>query len=244
MATVAAAAWIYIAHLAWEMDHMAAAPDMFMPHAGPWRLSEFLLLYVMWAVMMVAMMLPSALPMVLMFAATGRRRRTQGRQFTTTSLFLSGYFLVWFAFSVLASAVQWALHQAAVLTPMMTPRTSWLGGVVLLMAGLYQWTSLKKSCLRHCSSPLSFIMGHWRSGQWGALRMGIEHGMYCTGCCWALMALLFAIGVMNVLWVAAIAAFVLIEKVFPRRELIAKASGAVLAALGLYVLAAPQSPLH
>ena len=241
---LAGAAWVYTAHLAWEMKHMDAAPDMLMPHAGPWSVTEFLMLFIMWAVMMIAMMLPSAIPMLLMVAATGQRHRTERRSVSTTALFLSGYLLVWFVFSALATVAQWELHQAALLTPMMTPRTGFLSGTLLIMAGVFQWTSLKKSCLMHCSNPISFVLTHWRSGPIGGIRMGLEHGAYCTGCCWALMAMLFAVGVMNVLWVAGIAAFVLLEKVAPHAEIISKTAGATIATSGLYVLASSQFPPH
>ena len=233
---IAAAAWIYTARLAWEMDHMESASDMFMPHAGPWSLTEFWLLFVMWAVMMVAMMLPSAAPLILLFAAASRNRQSGAQHYLATSSFLSGYLLVWTAFSAAATAVQWAFHQTALLSPMMVSSSPILGGVLLILAGVFQWTPWKKSCLTHCRSPLSFLLGHWHSGNVGALRMGVEHGLFCTGCCWALMALLFVAGVMNLLWVAAIAAFVLVEKAFPRGEGIGKAMGAVLVAWGAYLL--------
>jgi predicted metal-binding membrane protein len=238
LAVMAAVAWIYTGRLAWQMGHMDRAPDMFMPHAGPWSLAEFWLLFVMWAVMMVAMMLPSAAPLIMMFAASSRGPRANGLAVAATSLFVYGYLLVWLAFSAGATAVQWAFHQTALLSPMMVSRTPILGGVLLIAAGLFQWTPWKRSCLRHCRSPLSFILGHWKPGNLGALRMGIEHGAYCTGCCWALMALLFVAGVMNLLWIAAIAAFVLVEKTVPQGEWIGRAAGVVLVAWGLYVLIA------
>ena len=238
LAVMVAVAWIYTGRLAWQMGHMDSAPNMFMPHAGPWSLTEFWLLFVMWAVMMVAMMLPSATPLIMMFAASSRGGRTNGLAVSATSLFVSGYLLVWAAFSAGATAVQWAFHQTALLSPMMVSRTPILGGILLIAAGLFQWTPWKRSCLRHCRSPLSFILGHWKPGNLGALRMGIEHGAYCTGCCWALMALLFVAGVMNLVWIAVIAAFVLLEKTVPQGESIGRGAGVILAAWGLYVLAA------
>ena len=149
---------------------------------------------------------------------------------------MSGYLLVWAGFSVLATLAQWGLHRAALLSPMMGSTSPVLGGLLLLAAGLFQWTPLKYACLQHCRSPLSFLMTEWREGHRGALGMGLRHGSYCTGCCWLLMALLFVAGVMNVLWVATITAFVLIEKVAPRGDVVGRVAGVVLVIAGLLML--------
>jgi len=137
---------------------------------------------------------------------------------------------------MLATLAQWGLHSAALLSPMMVSTSPFLGGMLLLAAGLFQWTPLKYACLTHCRSPLSFLMTEWREGHWGALIMGLRHGSYCTGCCWFLMALLFVAGVMNVLWVATITAFVLIEKVAPRGDVVGRVAGVVLVIAGLMML--------
>jgi len=186
------------------------------PDAKPWAISAITPLFLMWTEMMVAMMIPSAAPMILIFARVNRQRREQERPFVPSILFLLGYLGVWSAFSLAAALAQWALHGAALLSPMMQSSSPALGGLLLISAGAFQWTPWKRACLNHCRSPLSFLLGDWREGRMGALAMGLRHGAYCTGCCWLLMALLFVSGVMNMLWVAVIAVFVLLEKVLPQ----------------------------
>jgi predicted metal-binding membrane protein len=190
----------------------------------------------MWAMMMVAMMIPSAAPMILMFATLNRRRRAQQGPLVSTTVFVLGYLLVWGGFSVGATLAQWGLHAAALLSPMLVSTSPLLGGILLMAAGIFQWTPLKSICLRQCRSPLGFMMTEWREGAWGALLMGLRHGRYCVGCCWILMALLFVAGVMNLLWVAVIAAFVLVEKVLPRGELMGRVVGGILILTGLVLL--------
>jgi predicted metal-binding membrane protein len=207
VALMAGAAWWYTAQGAWQMSHMDQAPGMFMPHGGPWTAEEFWLLFVMWAVMMAAMMLPSAMPMILLFGA----KQTS----VATALFTGGYLAAWTSFSVAASAAQWGLHQAALLSPMMVSRSPTLASAVLLIAGAFQWTPWKQQCLRQCQSPMGFFLNHWRPGNAGAVEMGWKHGLYCMGCCWAVMGLLFVVGVMNLVWVAGIAILVLAEKAAP-----------------------------
>jgi predicted metal-binding membrane protein len=241
LAALTVAAWLYLVHLASAMSHMAM-PDMpgmamTMPAMHAWSWVELGALVVMWSVMMVAMMVPSAAPMILMFAAINRRRREQPGPLVPTAAFVAGYLLVWTGFSVLASLAQWGLHAAALLSPMMVSTSPWLGGVLLMAAGIFQWSPLKEACLSGCRSPMSFIMTRWRPGRGGALRMGLEHGAYCLGCCWLLMAMLFVAGVMNLLWIAAIAAFVLLEKVVPRGKLVGRVAGVVLAGAGGLLLA-------
>jgi predicted metal-binding membrane protein len=200
---------------------------------------DLVLLWVMWAVMMVAMMVPTATVMVLTFATVNRRRRARSGPYAPTAIFLAGYVVVWAGFSVVATLAQWGLHEAALLSPMMVGTSSTLGGLLLLAAGLFQWTPVKRACLTHCRSPLAFLMTEWREGRRGALVMGLRHGMFCTGCCWFLMALLFVAGVMNLLWVAALTAFVLIEKVVPRGEIVGRVAGGVLVVAGVVWLALP-----
>ncbi|GIX48587.1 MAG: metal-binding protein [Candidatus Tectimicrobiota bacterium] len=233
---IAALAWAYMGYLAADMAAMDAAMALAMPRLQAWGLLELVLLGVMWAVMMVAMMVPTAAPMLLLFATINRRRRAQQRPYVPTAIFLGGYLLVWTAFSAVATLAQWGLHAAALLSPMMASRSPLLGGGLLLAAGIYQWTPLKYTCLRHCRTPLGFLMTDWREGAKGALAMGIKHGLYCTGCCWVLMALLFVAGVMNLLWVAAITAFVLVEKVAPRGDWVGRLAGSSLVAAGLVLL--------
>ena len=159
-------------------------------------------MFLMWAVMMTAMMVPTATPMILTFAAVNRRRRANRQPFVSTGVFLAGYVAVWTAFSVLATLGNWGLHQASLLSSMMGETTnSYLGGSLLLAAGAFQWSPLKFACLNHCRSPMGFVMTSWREGKAGAIRMGLEHGAYCLGCCWVLMALLFVLGIMNLAWI-------------------------------------------
>src|SRR5918998_2214606 len=216
LALITALAWAYVSSLASDMQNVEMTPEMAMPQMQEaWGATDFALTFVMWAVMMVAMMTPSAAPMILMFAGVNRRRQKQQVPYVLTSVFLLGYLAVWAAFSVLATAAQWGLHAVSLLSPMMVSTSPVLGGILLFTAGVYQWTPLKHACLSKCRSPLGFVLNEWREGRWGALLMGLKHGGYCTGCCWSLMTLLFVAGVMNLLWVAAIAGFVLLEKVAP-----------------------------
>jgi predicted metal-binding membrane protein len=183
------------------------------------------------------MMIPSAAPMILTFAMINRKRREQERPYVPTSLFLLGYLVVWTAFSFAAAVAQWALHGAALLSPMMKSTSPFLAGGLLIVAGLFQWTKWKHACLNHCRSPLQFLLQDWREGPRGALTMGIKHGAYCAGCCWMLMALLFVAGVMNMVWVAAITILVLVEKMAPQIWRLRHGIGVILVAWGVWVIA-------
>lgn len=229
-------AWTYLVYLAWEMPRMEMAMDMAMPHLQAWGAVDFILMFAMWSVMMIAMMVPSASPMILTYAAVNRRRHEKKETFVSTGTFLLGYLLVWMGFSAVATLAQWGLHTAALLSPMMVSTSPVFGGVLLVAAGIFQWTPLKYTCLTRCRSPLGFFMTEWRDGSWGALRMGLRHGVDCVGCCWVLMALLFVAGVMNLLWIAAIAALVLIEKVLPHGEVVGRVAGGVLALAGFILI--------
>jgi predicted metal-binding membrane protein len=237
---IAGLAWGYMIHEAQGMARtgvcQCAGMAMSGPDTKPWSLGAVVPLFLMWAEMMVAMMIPSAMPMILTFARVNRQRREQERPFVPTGLFVLGYLVVWSGFSLLAALAQWALHGAALLTPMMKSNSAVLGGLLLISTGFFQWTSWKRSCLRHCSSPLSFLLGGWREGRMGAFVMGIEHGAHCTGCCWLLMALLFVAGVMNLLWVAAITLVVLLEKMAPRGKGVSAVIGLGCVAWGIWVL--------
>jgi predicted metal-binding membrane protein len=231
---VVAIAWGYTIYVAQSNADMGASMGMAMGNVRSWSGVDFSLMFVMWVVMMVAMMVPSAAPMVLMFATVNRRRREQSRPFVATSVFLSGYVVVWTGFALAATLGNWGLHQASLLTSMMGGSSSgYLGGGLLLAAGVFQWSQLKYICLTHCRSPLSFLMSGWREGTGGAFKMGLQHGRYCLGCCWVLMALLFVLGVMNLVWIAALAAFVLAEKVIPAGDKVSKLTGALLMAWGV-----------
>ncbi len=231
-------AWLYLVHLAGDMAEMErhAAMGMVMPRMQPWSGAELLLLLAMWGVMMVAMMTPSATPMVFMFSAMNRRRAEHQGPVVRTSLFVLGYLTAWMTYSAVAAVAQWVLHGLAVLSTAMVSTSPYLGGGLLVAAGIFQWTPLKRVCLTACRSPMGFLMTEWREGRAGALIMGFRHGAYCVGCCWVLMALLFVAGVMNLLWVAAIAAFVLIEKVVPAGERVGQVAGVILVLAGVAVM--------
>ena len=185
-------------------------------------------MFLMWAVMMVGMMLPTAAPATLVYAAVARKAARQGTPVAPTACFVAGYLVMWTLFSIGATAAQWALDQAALLSPMLVASSPWLGALLLLAAGVYQLTPAKEACLRHCRAPAHFIAEQWRPGAAGALRMGAVHGAFCLGCCWALMGLLFFGGVMNLLWIAAITLFVLVEKLFSRGPGAARLTGAAM----------------
>ena len=202
-----------------------------------WSAGSLLPLFLMWVGMMVAMMIPSATPMILTFAAISRNRRHQKRTYVPVSVFVAGYVVIWTAFSALAALAQWILHRQALLSPAMASTSATLGGVLLLAAGAFQFTPLKRTCLTHCRAPFEFIMTRWREGTRGAFRMGLEHGVFCTGCCWALMSLLFVAGVMNILWIAALSLLVGLEKLLPRGVWFSSAAGLILTAWGVVVIA-------
>ncbi len=226
--------WIYLLRMAGAMNAMAvdaiAMPDMQM-----WTQPQVSMLVVMWTVMMIAMMLPSAAPVIVL--AMGAYRRRTGRSVTSEAIaFLAGYLVAWTGFSVIAAVAQAGLHRAALLSPAMAASSAWLGGGLLIVAGLYQWSPLKNACLAHCRSPLHFVMTEWREGTRGAVVMGLRHGRYCVGCCWALMAVLFVAGVMNLAWVAAITVLVLVEKLARVGVVAGRAAGLALVAWGIAVL--------
>jgi predicted metal-binding membrane protein len=216
------------------MEGMADMADMVMPAMSGWTGLDLVLLFAMWAIMMLGMMAPAAAPMILLVAGVSRRQ-SSGLPMWRAVAFAAGYFVVWTGFGLVATLAQWGLHAAALLSPMMHT-TPFVGGLLLLGAGLFQWTPLKKQCLVHCRSPLSFLLSHWRDGSMGALAMGTRHGMYCVGCCWMLMALLFVVGVMNLLWVAAITAFVFIERLAPKGDVVGRLAGAMLVMAGIVLM--------
>jgi predicted metal-binding membrane protein len=251
---VAALAWVYLFYQAhsmqpmnmdgmnmsgMDMTGMDMGMSMAMPQTYSWGVFDLLLIFTMWAVMMVAMMVPTTAPMVLLFATTNRKRLEQRKPFVSTAVFLSGYLVVWTGFAVFAALAQWLLHNKALMSAMMVSTSAALGGVLLLAAGIFQWTPLKNTCLSHCRSPLDFVVTHWREGRLGAFLMGCKHGIYCVGCCWVLMSILFVTGVMNLFWVALIAGFVLLEKIAPRTTgpWVSRFAGLLLVGWGVWMLA-------
>jgi predicted metal-binding membrane protein len=231
---VVALAWLFLMDMA-DMDNMSAVMAFAM-EVSPWDATGFALMFLMWVVMMVGMMLPGAAPMILLFATINRKRRTGGARQAATAVFALAYLLVWTGFSLLATISQGGLQQAALLSPMLVSTSAPLDGTLFIAAGLYQWTPLKRTCLDKCRSPLEFILFRWRNGLGGALRMGLEHGTYCLGCCWFVMGLLFVGGVMNLAWAAVIALFVLFEKLLPRGEWKTRIGGGAMIAAGIYLV--------
>ena len=229
--------WVYIIYLYNQMVYMDMSALFFaMPMTPEWTAIDFILLFFMWLVMMIAMMTPSVAPLILIFAMVNRQRRQQDRPFVSTAYLMTGYFLVWAAFSLAATCLQWLLQQISLLNPEMKTTSRILGGIILIAAGIFQFTRLKQTCLKYCRTPLDFIHRHWKEGNQGALRMGIENGFYCLGCCWMLMVLLFVAGIMNLLWIALIALFVLVEKILPQMKWIPYVAGVVLIVYGILFL--------
>lgn len=233
LAGTSAIAWVLTVQLARGSGMPVASMDMAsaMPSTQP----PFLFVSAMWAAMMVGMMVPSATPMVLAYA-DWTRQDTSGNRPTASASFLSGYVLVWLGFSVVAAIVQVALERGALLTPMGAISSPRLGATVLVLAGLFQLTPWKESCLRRCRTPVGFLIAEWRDGPRGAVVMGIRHGVYCLGCCWTLMAVLFVVGTMHLVWMAAVAGFVLVEKLAPRSLRVSYAAATCLGGWGAWTL--------
>lgn len=237
---VTALAWVYLVHLNRQMASSLEANTMMatmaMPMNQPWSNRDVFFTFVMWAVMMIGMMTASATPVLLLFAGAQTRREARGVA-PAVSSFALGYLAVWLGFSACAALAQWGLHQAALLSSPLATASPRLAGATLIAAGAYQLTPLKGACLTRCQSPLGFLMSNWRDGALGAFGMGLRHGVFCLGCCWALMGVLFVVGVMNLAWVGVLTVFILIEKIGPTGAGVARAGGAILVALGVIVVA-------
>jgi len=243
LAALTALAWIY---LFWDAGRMAAMapggdaanmPGMEMPMAAAGlSFGAVLMVFTMWSVMMVGMMVPSVAPTILLYANMARRGREAGKTLPAAWVFTAGYLAAWTGFSLVVTLLQLALSQFGLISPMMASTNAWLTGGLLIVAGIYQWLPLKDVCLEFCRSPLAVLIGHWRPGAKGAFIMGFENGLYCVGCCWALMLLLLAGGVMNLGLVALVAGFVIVEKLLPFGQHTARAAGLLLVALGLWTL--------
>ncbi len=228
------------------VPHQNAGMAMNMPEmnmvVGAWSLSQWITVFMMWWIMMIAMMVPSASPMVLLYARVLRhaQKNNQIIHFAIpTTAFVSGYLISWFGFSVAATTLQWLLEQNDLLSMKMISNNTWLSGCLLITVGIYQLTPLKLACLKHCRSPAEFISSHMKNGHWGALQMGFKHGIFCVGCCWFLMLLLFVGGVMNLLWIAILSLFVLSEKVLPHGQVISRFTGYLLVVWGAVILITP-----
>jgi predicted metal-binding membrane protein len=243
-------AWAYVLWLANDMAMggmdmtgfrmIPAGMGLMMPASAPWQPIEFIFMFMMWVVMMIGMMTPSAGPIVLLYARVSRQATVQGKPFANTYWFFGGYLLAWTTFALAATLAQWAVQRTSLLTPMMESASAIFGSALLIAAGLYQWSPLKDTCLNQCQAPLQFIQRHggFRRSAKGSLGLGIRHGVYCVGCCWALMALLFVGGVMNLLWIALLTIFVLLEKIIPTGRMIPWVAGGVLVGSGGWLLGA------
>ena len=244
--SITALSWWYMLYLAAQMSASMESMGgmegmgggMSQPMAGmvmSWTLTDFTANLVMWAVMMVAMMVPSAAPTILLYARLQQDKHGNTRVKPVT-FFLVGYICAWSLFSLGATLIQWGLHEGALLSGAMAIDPQWLSATVLMATGLYQWTSLKQACLKHCQSPLGFLLGFWRDDSFGIVRMGWRHGLFCIGCCWLLMAILFTVGVMNLIWVALIAVYVLLEKIVPYGVQFGRVTGVLLCVSAVVVL--------
>ncbi len=236
-----ALSWLYlfwmaadmaVAHGGASLAHCAAMPGMTSS-----RPVYVFWLFVMWAAMAIAMMLPTALPALALYFRFHLGRHPGVAAAAPTAALALGYLAVWFAFAAVAAVAQWGLEHARLAEPIagtLTSRT--VAGLVLVGAGVFQLSPAKAMCLRKCRTPLSFMMTRWRAGRAGALAMGVEHGLHCLGCCWALMLVMFVVGVMNLLWMGALGVVMLLEKVAPRGDLVARAGGVALLAAGAWML--------
>jgi predicted metal-binding membrane protein len=200
-----------------------------------WSPAYAVLMFFMWWTMMVAMMIPSAAPTILLFAGINRRQRARAAPYVSTGVFAAGYVVAWGGFCAVAVLAQWLLERVGLLSGWMDTTSTLLGACLLTAAGVWQLTPLKHACLRHCRSPVHYLTTHWRSGTKGAFVMGFGHGIFCLGCCWFLMGLLFYGGVMNLYWIAGLAAYVLLEKTVPRGHWLGGLVGVALLGWGVYL---------
>lgn len=214
--------------------HSVMGMDMLV--VGAWDLEFIVLMFLMWWIMMIAMMLPSATPMILLAAALNRKSASGQQPFGSTGAFTLGYLLAWAGFSAMAVLAQWALQESALISGMLRSTNTIFSALLLLVAGAWQFTPLKQACLRHCRSPVEYLIRHRGEGNAGALMMGVRHGLYCLGCCWFLMALLFVGGVMNLFWIIGLAIYVWIEKILPYGERVARVFGVILILVGTLML--------
>lgn len=236
LAAVIFVATVYTVHMASHFGRPIDVALMHSTHVVQTGRNSFLMLFSMWAVMQVAMMSPTAVPMILMHGKIERHRNPQKLPFFRIGLFFSGYIMLWGVFSLVFALLQMGIQSTALLSPDMASTSPWLSGGILIAAGLFQFSHLKQACLKQCRSPVTYLMTEWRNGSGGALLMGLKHGAHCVGCCWIIMALLFVAGVMNLFWMAAITAFVLIEKLAPNGDYFGRVVGIGLIIWGLSLI--------
>jgi predicted metal-binding membrane protein len=231
---LAAAAWARVLLVPMGADDMAGMGMVMAP-----TVAEGVAYVVAWTIMMAAMMLPSAAPMVALYGAVHRHADRTGQSGVPTLLFALVYLIAWLLFGIPVYAAQFMVDRFAAASPMVAGLLPYALAIVLIAAGVYQFSPLKTACLRACQSPLGFLMARWRAGYAGTLRLGLAHAIYCIGCCWALMVVLVAAGAMGLHWVLLIAALVAAEKLFPGGIWIARTAGALLVVLGVLVAANP-----
>ena len=240
IAGIVALAWWYLIEMASDMSAMNVSShvmdsmtDMRSPGIQSWTLHTFSMMFLMWTIMMVGMMVPSAVRTIMIYARVAQQTRSSS--LLATLCFIVGYLIAWTLFSLAATFVQWWLNQHALLSPMMVTSSDVLGASLLIAAGIYQLTPFKEACLKHCQSPIGFISQHFKKGYAGASRMGLHHGLYCLGCCWVLMSLLFVAGIMNLLWILAITLYVMFEKLLPASRYTTKVAGVLMIITGLFL---------
>jgi predicted metal-binding membrane protein len=231
IAVVSLISWTYLAKMSVSTGLLTSV------HAAhTWKMNDLISHFIMWIVMMIAMMLPTAGPMILTFSFISRDRKQKEQPYVKSSIFVMGYLIVSVGYSFLATLLQWWLHHNALLTSVGASSSYLFSGMLLLAAGIFQWSKIKQACLRFCRNPFNFVMANWKEGVPGALHMGIKHGLLCAGCCWALMLLMFVGGMMNLIWMILITAIILIEKVAPRGDIFAKVTGVAMVVIGIYLV--------
>jgi len=231
--TITILGWAYMIHMAMNMTKKGMS--MTKPCLMHWSTGDVLHLFVMWTIMMAAMMLPAATPMIMMFATVNEQQSNEKSPLIPTWFFIWGYLAVWTVFSGLTTLTQWGLHLSSLLTHHMVITNPVLGGFLLIAAGIFQWTPFRDTCMSKCRSPLGFLMTEWREGRRGALIMGLKAGVFCVGCCWLLMVLCFVLGVMNMIWMAVLTAFMLLERVIDNKWL-SRTAGLMLIVWGMWAI--------
>ena len=240
LVAVSLVAWVITVRHMGGMGLGLVAPSMTM--GRPVSVANAGLYVLLWGVMMVAMMFPSVAPMAVLFSTISRRKRERADPFVPAWIFVVGYTVVWTLTGSLAYAGDVAIQAVPDTFPGLRTYGPVIGGSLLILAGLYQLTPLKYLCLSQCRSPLGFLLQHWREGAWGAFRMGVQHGLFCLGCCWSLMAVMFVMGTMNLVWMGILALVIFVEKVVPHGVALGKGVGLVLMGLGL-LLAVSAGPI-
>lgn len=244
--TVMVASWAYLLTgagmdlSAFELTRVnrLAEPMAGMATGGAsWTPGHAVVMFLMWWIMMIAMMLPGATPMILLFAAVNRRQRQRGNPYVPTTMFTATYLAAWAGFSLMATTLHWLAGETGLLAPGMVMTSPVHGAVLLIAAGLYQLTAIKRACVRHCRAPAVYLASHWRPGMRGALVLGLRHGVFCLGCCWFLMLLLFYGGVMNLYWITGLAGYVVLEKTIPAGHWLDGFLGVALVAWGILLIA-------